>query len=56
MKIYNKTFFWIGVIIGNSGLYLEIRKNHSVLLIYALLLLGIILMYLGFKKPKEIKD
>jgi len=56
MKIYNKTFLWIGFILFIGGEYLNYLKNYHGVYFYILTLSGIILMYIGFKKNKEIKE
>ena len=54
MEIHNKTFFWIGAILFNAGLYLDYGIHYNGTFLYVLLSLGIILMLLGFKKTKEV--
>lgn len=56
MKIYNKTFLYIGFILFMGGEYLDYLKNYNCVYFYILSLLGIILMLIAFKKPKEVKE
>jgi len=56
IKIYNKPVFYIGAILLFTGTYLDNTKKVDNLYIYALLLSGLILMLLSFKKTKESKS
>jgi len=56
MKIYNKTFLWIGFILFMSGEYLYYFKNFHGVYFDILSLLGIILILIAFKGPKEVEE
>jgi len=54
--LYNKSFFYIGAILGFTGTYLDNTKKADTFIIFALLISGLVLMLLSFKKPKENKS
>jgi len=56
INVYNKPILYIGAILGFTGIYLDNTKKADNLYIYALLLSGLILMLLSFKKTKESKS
>ncbi len=56
MNIYNKPLFYIGAILTFLGTYLDYSNNASNIVIYICLIVGILLMLLAFRKPKNHKD
>jgi hypothetical protein len=49
---HNKFLFYIGAILLFTGTYLDNTTNAYKIYIWPLLLIGILLMLLGLKKPK----
>jgi hypothetical protein len=56
MNIYNKPLFYIGAILTFGGTYLDYSNNASNIVIYICLILGLLLMLLAFRKPKNESD
>lgn len=55
--VYNKTVFYSGAIMLSIGTYLDnTKKVDNPYIIWVLLSSSILLMVLGFKKPKENKS
>jgi sugar phosphate permease len=52
MEIHNKTFFYIGFALFLSGVVVDYSHLKQDVLVYALLISGIVLMLLSFKKLK----
>ena len=52
IHVYNKPLLYIGAILGFTGTYLDSTNKSNELIIYALLISGLVLMLLSFKKPK----
>jgi hypothetical protein len=53
MNIYNKLLFYIGAILTFVGSYLDYSNSAFNILIYICLILGLLLMLLAFRKPKN---
>jgi hypothetical membrane protein len=56
IRIYNKPVFYIGAILLFIGTYLDNTNKADNLYVWILLISGLLLMLLGFKKPKESKS
>ena len=50
---HNKFLFFIGAILGVMGTYLDSTNKSSFAVTICLLLAGLVLMLLSFKKPKK---
>jgi len=53
---YNKTLFYIGAISGFTGTYLDSTNKANEVIIFILLITGLLLMLLSFRKPKASKS
>jgi len=52
MEIYRKTYFWVGVVLFNAGMFLnDFIKNKGPYL-YIMAVIGVFLMLFAFKKTK----
>jgi hypothetical protein len=56
ITIYNKTYLFGGFFIGSIGGYLDDEKLIPFYLSLTITIIGIILMLLSFKKPKQDKN
>lgn len=55
MQIYNKTCFWIGIVLFNVCVYCDFSKDIRSTYLLIPMALGVIIMLIGFKKPKQLK-
>jgi len=53
---HNKFFFFTAVILGTTATYLDGTNKAGYGIIMSLLILGLLLMLLSFRKPKQRKD
>jgi hypothetical protein len=56
MTVYNKPLFFIGAILTFTGTYLDYSHVLTTVIVYILLILGLILMLIAFRKPKNVDD
>lgn len=55
MEIYNKAYFFIGLILFNAGLIFDCFTGYSGIFLYLLMALGVIFMIVSFRKPQKPK-
>jgi|GEM_PF-2182811 len=53
---YNKFLFYTGAILLFTGTYLDSTNSASLGITMCLLILGVVLMLLSLRKPKQDKD
>lgn len=55
IHVYNKTYLFVGAIVGSLGAYLSANYKIDNMTSIAMSVIGLIFVLLSFKKPKEIK-